>query len=116
MKQLRKAPSEAQLIKRFGVDRYGATQIRVAIHDSATALEAIKKIASRDLIVNYGVEDLILDRSYCGRDWASNIPFGYINTGDTYSPTLIARDDRVFISCWGDEYDRLPQCIKDVIG
>lgn len=107
--RLRNAPSAASLIKYFRVSLSEANEIREVVSTSKSPRVALLIIDKRQLLVGYGVEDYIIDPHYYGRNQSGNIAFSYINTGDTYSPTLIARGDRVFIGCWGDEYERLPK-------
>lgn len=38
---------------------------------------------------------------------SSSQDFEYLNTGDTYAPTLLFRGRRVWISSWGDEVEAL---------
>lgn len=109
LERLRNAPSVASLIKYFRVSLSEANEIREVVSTSKSPRVALLIIDKRQLLASYGVEDHIIDPHYYGRNQNDNVAFSYINTGDTYSPTLVARRDRVFISCWGDVYERLPR-------
>jgi hypothetical protein len=43
--------------------------------------------------------------------FGSNDPYwpniSYVNTGDTYSPTVVRTDGKYYLSTWGDEFERL---------
>lgn len=75
------------------------------------SITALKLSALNELIDGFGVEGI-------GQgDWRENYtpPFEYINTGDTYSVTIIRdnRRNRYFISDWGTIVEKNPKLFQD---
>lgn len=94
----RKAPSIKNLIARLGVDRNTAIYMRQTIHTASTVQLALQAIAEHPGFWNHGVEYLLVNPY----DYPVSVICRYINMGDTYKSTLIAQNNRIFISCWGD--------------
>jgi hypothetical protein len=61
--------------------------------------------AADKLLDTHGVEEARRGGMYS--DEPSSHDFEYLNTGDTYAPTLLFRGRRVWISSWGDEVEAL---------
>lgn len=98
----RNAPSAANLIKYFQISRDAADLIRSSIKRHRKAEDALEEIGRAEWITNYGLEELVKDKHALPSEWRDNVIATYLNTGDTYSATLIARNGRVYIGCWGD--------------
>jgi len=68
-------------------------------------LYEVRMAALNEVIGGYGVEGIEKPDSHgCGRyeDFID-----YINTGDTYSATILYDGGRYWIGCWGDVVERL---------
>jgi len=89
----KKAPSVAALMRELSMTRDEATQAREAMHRG--------KLGQVKAAGFHGVETVIDDSGA----WA----FVYLNSGDTYSPTLVRRagSDTYRISTMGDEVEAL---------
>lgn len=89
----RKAPSAKALIETFGVTDQEAEFIRQCLQDGN-----MKKI---NLPGFYGVEHAFTE--------SGGVGFSYLNTGDTYSPTIVRRNgsDTYRISTMGDEVEAM---------
>lgn len=62
----------------------------------------LRMSALNEVIGGFGVEVLGDVNNY-----PPDIQAEYINTGDTYSATIIYRDGRYFVGCWGDLAEKL---------
>lgn len=86
---MRAAPSLPRLMEAFRLTREEAEHLRACLHAG--------KMARVDLPGFYGVETVLSADQ-------SRVLFYYLNTGDTYSPTVCryAGSSRYIISTWGD--------------
>lgn len=75
---------------------------------AARIAQCYNPVSTRDLRMtcldalghSYGVEAITLNTSRVGQ------VMYYLNTGDTYSPTLIYLNGRYTVACWGDMVER----------
>lgn len=85
-----KAPSEKRMVELLGIQAEQAYLLREAIHavcwNDSRGIDAILSTAD-NLLAGFGIESIrdadYWDRYYCDIKWL------YVNTGETYMPTLI---------------------------
>ena len=93
---MRKAPSIQNLIQAFDISIDDAKFIRAALQN-----KKINLISGKNEYGFFGIEYVT--------DVYGKVMFTYINTGDTYSPTIVRRScsNTYRISTWGDEVEAL---------
>lgn len=102
----RRAPSTQRLMEALKIDRSAAQSIREIIHTERKAVDALEKIGLAEYFPTYGLEELMIDPFALPSEWRTNLIATYLNTGDTYSATLLARNESIFVGCWGDLAER----------
>lgn len=101
---LRTAASIKTLMTIKDVTRKDAEDIRNAwfcIVDRKTAREEVNHI-----LRTFGVE-------YLGQHKRTLQHIFYCNAGDTYAPTVLFSDSRLYVGCWGDLLDPVDRLIRN---
>lgn len=117
-----RAPSVKRLMESMGLDRAKASDVRALLHGvkDPDAYERVQNWVAACYTHPPYIERLLsaLDEA-CGtfgveylggdhNDWKGKPEFAYLNTGDTYAPTLVYsyEKDSFFVSTMGDVRER----------